>query len=182
MNKVLKEIMGTGLYLLVVLLATLLIVKYVTQRTVVDGQSMEPTLNNKDNLMVDKLSYRFHDPERFDIIVLKPFASEPKTFYIKRIIGMPGETIRIDEEGNIYINGEILEEHYGKEVIQPYTRGRAAERVTLGENEYVVMGDNRNNSGDSRSPAIGNIHRDQILGRAWVRIWPLKDMEVISHK
>ena len=170
MRKVLKEIMSTSLYILFVLCAVYLVIHFVGQRTQVMGSSMEPKLNNDDNLIVDKISYRFHDPERFDIIVF-PFRYEDNTFYIKRIIGLPGETVRIDEDGNILINGEVLQEGYGKEVID--NPGRAYEEIRLADNEYFVMGDNRNNSMDSRSPSVGNITREEIIGRAWLRIWPL---------
>ena len=122
---------------------------------------MENTLHNGDNLIVDKLSYRFRDPERFDIIVF-PFQYQANTYYIKRIIGLPGETVQIMEDGSIYINGEKLEESYGREVIQPETIGRAAEPIVLGEDEYFVMGDNRNNSSDSRTDIVGN---------TWVTLW-----------
>lgn len=178
-NSVLKEIMGTSLYLLVVLILTFLVVTYVGQRTKVSGSSMEPMLSDGDNLIVDKLSYRFSEPERFDIIVF-PFRYAEKTYYIKRIIGLPGETVFIDEEGNIYINDELLRESYGREVIED--PGRAYEPVTLGENEYFVLGDNRNNSSDSRDPVVGNIHRDEFIGKAWVRIWPLNKMGIIKHQ
>lgn len=171
-KKVLKELLGTGLYLLGILLASLFIVTFIIQRTTVDGQSMEPTLQNNDNLFVDKLSYRFHDPERFEVIVLRPFADQKDVLYIKRIIALPGETIQITKEGDILINHQKLEDPYGKEIIKPENIGRASEPITLGEDEYFVMGDNRNNSGDSRSKQIGNIHRSQIIGRAWIRIWP----------
>ena len=93
---------------------------------------------------------------------------------------MPGETIYIDEEGNIYINDEILEEGYGKEVIE--NPGRAYEPITLGDDEYFVMGDNRNNSSDSRDPSVGNIKRDNIIGRAWLRIWPFDKFGFIKHR
>ena len=178
-NSVLKEIMGTSLYLLVVLILTFLVVTYVGQRTKVSGSSMEPMLSDGDNLIVDKLSYRFSEPERFDIIVF-PFRYAEKTYYIKRIIGLPGETVFIDEEGNIYINDELLSESYGREVIED--PGRAYEPVTLGENEYFVLGDNRNNSSDSRDPVVGNIHRDEFIGKAWVRIWPLNKIGMIKHQ
>lgn len=180
-KKILKELLSTGLYLLFVLLLTWLLITFVIQRTEVDGSSMEGTLSHGDNLFVDKISYRFHEPERFDIIVF-PFQYQEDTYYIKRIIGMPGETVQIDEQGNIYIDGEILQESYGLEVIKPDHIGRAAQPITLGEDEYFVMGDNRNNSSDSRSEAVGNIHRDDIIGRAWVRIWPLDRMEVLDHQ
>lgn len=168
-----------SLYLLVILCAVYLLIHYVGQRTQVQGSSMEPMLTNGDNLIVDKISYRFHEPERFDIIVF-PFQYEDNVFYIKRIIGLPGETVRIDDEGNIYINGEILEEHYGKEVIQ--NPGRAREEITLADDEYFVMGDNRNNSSDSRDPSVAEVRREDIVGRAWLRIWPFKDFGFIKHQ
>ena len=179
MKKVLKEILSTSLYLLFVLCAIYLVIHFVGQRTQVQGSSMEPKLSSDDNLIVDKISYRFHDPERFDIIVF-PFQYEKDTFYIKRIIGLPGETVQIDEEGNIMIDGEILEESYGKEVI--LNPGRAYEQMELGEDEYFVMGDNRNNSTDSRDPYVGNIKRKDIIGRAWLRIWPLDKFGLIKHR
>lgn len=178
-NNTLKEILSTSIYLLIVLVLTFLVVTYVGQRTKVSGASMEPTLHDGNNLIVDKISYRFSDPERFDIIVF-PFRYEEKTYYIKRIIGLPGETVYIDENGTIFINGEELEENYGKEVI--LDPGRAYEPVTLGEDEYFVMGDNRNNSSDSRDPVVGNIHRSEIIGKAWMRIWPLDQMGLIRHQ
>ena len=181
MNKeALKELFSTGLYLLIVLLATWFIITFVGQRTVVDGTSMNPYLNDKDQLIVDKLSYRFHEPERFDIVVF-PFRYEKNTKYIKRIIGLPGETVQIDMDGNIYINGEKLEENYGKEVIEPDMIGRAIEPVTLGEDEYFVMGDNRNNSSDSRTEIVGNVSREEIIGRALVRIWPLNEIGFVTE-
>lgn len=179
MKKVLKEILSTSLYILGVLCITYLVIHYVGQRTQVQGSSMEPKLSNEDNLIVDKISYRFHDPERFDIIVF-PFQYEENTYYIKRIIGLPGETVQIDEEGNIWIDGEILEENYGKEVIQ--NPGRAYEPITLGEDEYFVMGDNRNNSTDSRDPSVANVMRKDIIGRAWLRILPLNKFGFIKHR
>ena len=181
MNKVMKEFLNTAIYLLCVLGAVWLVNTFVGQRTEVEGASMENTLHNGDNLIVDKLSYRFHDPERFDIIVF-PFQYQANTYYIKRIIGLPGETVQIMEDGSIYINGEKLEESYGREVIQPETIGRAAEPIVLGEDEYFVMGDNRNNSSDSRTDIVGNIKREDIIGKAWLRIWPLSDFGVLKHQ
>lgn len=179
MKKVLKEILSTSLYILFVLCAVYLVIHFVGQRTQVSGSSMEPKLSSDDNLIVDKISYRFHDPERFDIIVF-PYRREDNTFYIKRIIGLPGETVRIDEGGNILIDGEVLTEGYGKEVIK--SPGRAYEDITLGDDEYFVMGDNRNNSTDSRDPLVGNITRKEIIGRAWLRIWPLDKFGFIKHR
>lgn len=179
MKNIMKETLSTSIYLLVVLCAAYLIITYVGQRTQVSGSSMETTLSDGDNLLVDKITYRFSEPKRFDIIVF-PFQYDTDTYYIKRIIGMPGETVQIDYDGNIYINGSLLEESYGREVIQ--NPGRAAEPITLGKDEYFVMGDNRNNSSDSRDPSVGNIHRKDIIGRAWVRIWPFSKFGVLKHQ
>ena len=179
MKNIMKEILSTSIYLLVVLCAAYLIITYVGKRTQVSGSSMETTLSDGDNLLVDKITYRFSEPKRFDIIVF-PFQYDTDTYYIKRIIGMPGETVQIDYDGNIYINGSLLEESYGREVIQ--NPGRAAEPITLGKDEYFVMGDNRNNSSDSRDPSVGNIHRKDIIGRAWVRIWPFSKFGVLKHQ
>lgn len=137
-------------------------------------------MSEGDNLIVDKITYRFSDPKRFDIIVF-PFRYQENTYYIKRIIGLPGETVQIDDDGNIYIDGELLQESFGREVIRPETVGIASEPVVLGDDEYFVMGDNRNNSTDSRTEIVGNIHRSEIIGRAWVRIWPLSKMGFLKH-
>lgn len=171
MKSVLKEILSTSIFLLVVVLVSFLIIKYVAQRTEVIGSSMETTLSDGDNLILDKISYRTGDPERFDVIVF-PFRNEDrdKKSYIKRIIGLPGETVRIDEEGKIYINGVELYESYGREVIQ--NPGLAIDEIQLGEGEYFVLGDNRNNSEDSRFSEVGTVKRDEIIGKAWLRIFP----------
>ena len=181
MNRIMRELLNTAIYLLCVLGAVWLVITFVGQRTEVEGASMENTLHNGDNLIVDKLSYRFHDPERFDIIVF-PFQFQDNTYYIKRIIGLPGETVQIMDDGSIYINGEKLEENYGMEVIKPETIGRAAEPIELGDDEYIVMGDNRNNSSDSRTDMVGNIKRENIIGKAWLRIWPVSDFGVLQHQ
>ncbi|MBO4911753.1 MAG: signal peptidase I [Butyrivibrio sp.] len=173
MKNVLKEVLSTALYLAVVFVLTFLFITFVAQRTRVVGHSMEPTLQDTESLIIEKVSYRFSAPKRFDIIVF-PYehGNQGKEFFVKRIIGLPGETVRIDEEGNIFINGEKLEENYGKEVIQD--PGRAINDVVLGDDEYFVMGDNRNNSMDSRFDNVGNISKDKFLGKVIFRIFPLK--------
>ena len=181
MNKVMREIISTLLYLLIVLCLTWVVIQFVGQRTEVDGGSMEPTLYHGDNLIVDKITYRFREPERFDIIVF-PYKYMEKTYYIHRIIGLTGETVQIDEKGNIYINGEILAEGYGREVIRPEHVGLAWEPIVLGEDEYFVLGDNRNNSSDSRTEAVGNVKREDIVGRAWIRIWPFNRFGFLKHQ
>lgn len=162
-----KEIFHLLFYIILVFLTTFVIINYVGQRTVVQGQSMENTLFDQDNLIIDKLSYHFVNPKRFDIIVF-PIKTNKK-YYIKRVIGLPGETVQITD-GNIYINSELLEEDYGKEVMN--FSGTASVPITLNEDEYFVLGDNRNHSSDSRDPVVGVIDKGRIIGKAWVRIFP----------
>ena len=172
-----KEILSFVLYFVIVIAAMLLIIHYVGQRTEVSGSSMENTLSDGDNLIVDKISYRFHDPERYDIIIF-PYKYEEDTYYIKRIIGLPGEHVRIDDSVNIYINGKVLKESYGREVIQD--PGIARDEITLGEGEYFVLGDNRNNSIDSRWSDVGNVSREDIVGKVVLRIYPFKSFGLIK--
>lgn len=174
-----KETLSFILYIAIVFLVTYLVIHYVGQRTQVSGTSMEYTLSDGDNLIVDKISYRFHEPERFDIIVF-PFRYKEDTYYIKRIIGLPGETVQIDDEGNIYIDGEVLEESYGREII--LDPGEAASPIELGDGEYFVLGDNRNASSDSRDPSVGKILREDIIGRAWLRLYPFDRIGFIKHQ
>ena len=156
---ILKELLGWIVYIAVIIGLTWLIITFVGQRTRVSGHSMEATLHDGDNLIVDKLSYRFRDPKRFEIIVF-PYRHKENTYYIKRIIGLPGETVQV-KDGYVYI---------------------AAEPIELGEDEYFVLGDNRNHSSDSRDPSVGILHIDELIGRAWIRIWPLDSIGVIPHE
>lgn len=183
-TNIVKEIISWIIYFIIIIAATYLIVTYVGQRTKVSGESMQPTLQDGDNLIVDKISYRFRDPERFEIIVF-PYQYEDETYYIKRIIGIPGDTIQIiqDEDGVfVYINGERLGEDYINEEMDFARAGIAQEPITLGEDEYFVMGDNRNHSSDSRETNVGILKREDLVGRAWLRIWPLESIGVISHE
>ena len=105
--------------------------------------------------------------------------SVEKTYYIKRIIGLPGETVQVID-GYMYINGKKLDEHYGAEVMED--PGIAAEPIKLGDDEYFVLGDNRNHSSDSRVASVGVLTRDMLIGRAWVRIYPFNKIGVINHE
>ena len=250
------------LYVMIAFVCIFLIPRYVVQRTEVSGESMENTLQNKDNILVEKLSYRFGKPERFDIIVFRHYykddadidvlqekwntkkiekkldydavkdtldekskteinalvesvgevmkkkstvditeieqavqLSEDDTmnllneiyatieepsydYYVKRIIGLPGETVQIVGD-TIYINQKPLKEHYGKDPIS--NPGIAAEPFTLDKDEYFVLGDNREVSQDSRYEEVGNISKDKIVGKAWLRIYPLNKFGILKH-
>ncbi|MCR4829977.1 MAG: signal peptidase I [Pseudobutyrivibrio sp.] len=175
-GSLLKEVISVIINVLICFVVVFLITHFVGQRTVVSGSSMEDTLSDGDNLIVDKISYRFHEPERFDVVVFPPYTEEENTYYIKRIIGLPGEVVRIDNDGIIYINGEPLIESYGTEtIISPYD---AKDDILLGPDEYFVLGDNRNNSTDSR--IIGSIKKQDIVGRAWLRMYPFNEFGLVE--
>lgn len=178
MKGIIKELLGWLVFIFIVIAASWFVVTFIGQRTQVSGSSMETTLSHGDQLIVDKISYRFSDPKRYDIVVF-PYHYEENTFYIKRIIGMPGETVQI-VDGEVYIDGKLLGEHYGNEPME--NAGLAADPITLGDDEYFVLGDNRNNSQDSRVSNVGVLHRDELLGRAWIRIWPFSEFGVIKHE
>ena len=158
MNKRIIQLLAV---VIVVLSLSRLISSYVIQYTTVHGESMFPTLQDGDHLLMDKVSYRFKEPERFDVIVFS-YQYKENTYYIKRIIGLPGDTVKISN-GVIYVNGKALIEHYGNDSIED--PGLAANEIVLEEGEYFVLGDNRNSSIDSREPSVGNIKRDNIVGR-----------------
>ncbi|MDD3403158.1 MAG: signal peptidase I [Hespellia sp.] len=172
------ELLSWIIYIVVIVGLSFLIITFVGQRTRVDGHSMETTLQHGDNLIVDKISFRFRDPKRFEIIVF-PYKYEKDTYYIKRIIGLPGETVQVID-GAVYINGEPLDEHYGNEPMQD--PGIAQEPITLGDDEYFVLGDNRNHSADSRQESVGVLKRSDLMGRAWIRIYPFNKFGVIKHE
>ena len=178
MKEIIKELAGWLLYIVLIIALTWTVVTFVGQRTEVSGSSMETTLSDKDQLIVDKMTYRFRDPKRYDIVVF-PYQYQDNTYYIKRIIGLPGGTVQI-LSGMVYIDGMRLDEHYGNEIME--NPGIAEEPLTLGEDEYFVLGDNRNNSSDSRASDVGLIHRKDLIGRAWIRVWPLSQIGVIHHE
>ncbi|MFV0341987.1 MAG: signal peptidase I [Anaerocolumna sp.] len=136
------------------------------EKTMVLGTSMESTLKEKDEIIINKYAYLVSNPKRFDVIVFKQTNKEHSYLNIKRIIGLPGETVQIID-GIVYINGEVLNEATQVEGID--NSGLAEESILLEENEYFVLGDNRNNSEDSRFANIGNIVSEDIIGKALAR-------------
>lgn len=180
-----KEIVHMVLYFFIVICSVLFIHNFIGQQIEVSGSSMESTLHDKDHLILEKLTYQFDEPERYDIVVFQPYVNttDSNTFedvyYIKRVIGLPGESVQI-VDSDIYIDGTLLEENYGKNEI--VDSGIASDEIVLTEDEYFLLGDNRNNSKDSRDDSIGAVKRSAIIGRAWIKVWPFKDFEVLEHQ
>lgn len=166
------------LYLVVIISICLLLVNFGFQRSVVEGESMRPTLESGDNILVTRFSYFFRaEPKRYDIIVFT-YDRANSVHYIKRVIGLPGETVQI-KDGAVYINGEQLEDDvYG--LASMTNAGIAADPITLGDGEYFVLGDNRNESSDSRVADVGIVYKDQIEGKAWLRIWPFSSFGTLK--
>lgn len=170
------DILQTVVLALAIFMLTYL---FLVQPHEVKGNSMHPTFKNGERLLTNKVSYRFQNPKRGDVIVFEAPPDQHKDF-IKRIIALPGETILI-KGGVAYIGGKPLEEKYLVSSIQ--TQGGAflseGEEVTLGADEYIVMGDNRDHSSDSRN--WGAIKRESIVGKAWLIYWPLPEIRLIPE-
>ncbi len=177
-NKLVSFLLNVVIYGLIIYTCLFFVPEYVLQRTQVEGPSMENSLHNNDFLMVEKISYRLDALKRFDIIVFYPYGRENKEeYFVKRLIGLPGETIQIKGE-DIFINGKVLEEDYGKDPIT--NAGIAKDPITLGEEEYFVLGDNREISLDSRYEEVGVLSKKNIGGKAILRIWPLNKFGLLN--
>ncbi len=161
-------------------LAIILPIRYfLVQPFFVKGASMESNFQDGDYIFVDELSYDFHNPARGDVIIFR-YPLDQTQFFIKRVIGLPGETIQIkNDQVTIYNQthpeGFVLDEPY----LDPGQQTLGDMRMTLDDNEYFVMGDNRLQSSDSRR--WGPVNRSLITGRAFVRLWPLNRVEIIPH-
>ena len=161
-----KNLIAFGICVVIAIVIALIITNFVASHTKVEGNSMESTLENGDDIIVEKFSYLTNNPERYDIIV---FRESESVNYIKRVIALPGETIQITE-GKIYINERAIFDAYVNAKMED--GGIAEKPIKLGQDEYFVLGDNRNASKDSRDKAVGVIKRDQIIGKAWLRVLP----------
>ena len=148
---------------------------YIAHSTTVEGESMEPTLSDGDTVIIQRLSYYFVSPSRYDVVVFPVSyddVTDEDTYYIKRVIGLPGETVQIID-GSVYINGEELkDDKYALSDI--LDAGVASTPMVLGEDQYFVMGDNRNMSTDSRNSYVGLVNKNDIVGEAWICTWPLR--------
>ncbi|MCK8825217.1 signal peptidase I [Fuchsiella alkaliacetigena] len=172
-NKQFKELLET---LVVAGVLAFFIITFVAQSFVVQGESMNPTLNSGERLFVDKLTYRFNDPQRGEIVVFTPQGA-PNKKYIKRIIGIPGDEVLIKEQ-KVYVNGKQIKESY----IDEKTLGDFGPYEVPAEHLFV-LGDNRNNSADSRyTSLIGFVSYESISGRAFWVYWPFSEIRFIEHK
>lgn len=171
------EFLKDSLKYILTFIVILIIVIYVISLQQVLGTSMKPNLNNNDIVLLSKLSYKIHDVKRNDII---SFTHTDSKYLVKRVIGLPGEKVQI-KNNKLYINDEIVEENF----ISKDIHMNDFDLIDIGyekipEHMYFVLGDNRNESTDSRSKTVGLINEDKILGKVFIRIWPLNKFKIIK--
>lgn len=158
--------------IVIVCVFAFIFVWYFGQRVSTIGDSMNPVLKNGDVVLVNRIIYDASSPKRGDVIVFRPNGNENIHLYIKRIVGLPGETLQI-KDGMVYVDGEAITEKY--ETTQLVHAGLAEEEIVLGGDEFFVLGDNRENSEDSRMADIGNVKRSEIEGKAWLIVSPISE-------
>ncbi len=178
-KQIVKSIIIWIIEIALVIAAAYLIIEYAMEKTTMMGSSMSSTLEDEEKIIVNKLAYLRKDPERFDVIVFKQSNNEHSYYNIKRVIGLPGDVIEIIE-GYVFINGEKLEEVIDVEAMR--VAGIAQEPVELQENEFFVLGDNRNSSEDSRFANVGIVVKKDIIGKAWIRLKPFSIIDKINRE
>lgn len=166
-SALLKDIFEMIVGTFIMLFLAIALTHFAGMRTSVVGDSMEPVLYNGQEILINRLIYRISSPKRGDVVVFLPNGNQNTHYYVKRIVGLPGETVQIIN-GRLYIDGEMIEEEalYDK-IIDP---GIAENEITLENDEYFVLGDNRNSSEDSRSGNIGAVEKSTIIGKAWFHL------------
>lgn len=178
-KKFFKALFWWIIEIVLVILAAWLIIEYAVEKTTMLGVSMNTTLNDGDKIIINKLAYIKGEPERNDVIVFSQSKSGHGYYNIKRVIGLPGETVEI-VNGEVYINGVRLTEVIPVEAMR--VAGLADDAILLGENEYFVLGDNRNYSEDSRFANIGIVVKNDIIGKAWMRLEPFSIIDKINRE
>jgi signal peptidase I len=172
MRTLIRETLQVILLALVIFFA----IHFMIQNFRIDGTSMEPNLHNSEYVIVNKTAYWFgHNPQRGDVIVFQA-PDQPQNDRVKRVIGLPGETVEVKPDGTVYINGHQLEEPY----VATHHSGASYGPKVVPEGEYFVMGDNRSVSYDSREG--GPVPRNKIIGKAWLIIWPLRDWGFVPNR
>ena len=163
---VVKEVFSWFFWIFASMLLAVVIVFCIGMKTSVIGPSMEPSLYNGQKIFLNRLIYEVASPRVGDVIVFLPNGNEKSHYYVKRVVGVPGDTLYI-KNGLLYVNEETVEEYFNDRIAEP---GLLESEVTLGEDEYFVIGDNCNNSEDSRSANIGSVRKSYIIGKAWMKL------------
>ncbi len=163
---VVKEILSWIFWIFVSVLLAVVTVFCVGMKTSVIGSSMEPSLYNGQEIFLNRLVYKVASPRAGDVVVFLPNGNEKSHYYVKRVVGVPGDKLYI-KSGMLYVNGEVVEVYFNDRIAEP---GILENEVTLGEDEYFVIGDNCNSSEDSRSANVGTVRKSYIIGKAWMKL------------
>jgi len=178
MKSILYSIWETLEIVLVAVITVVVVRNFLIQPFLVSGASMEPNFSSGDYLLIDEVSYRFREPQRGEVVVFH-YPGDERVYYIKRIIGLPGERIVVNEGGITIFNQEYQDGFKLEEGYLPLGLGTSGrEEINLKDNEYFVLGDNRNYSFDSRS--WGNLQKSEIVGLVRLRLWPLNEVRAVE--
>ena len=172
-----KEVMSWVIECAIVIFIAYTLVTFFGCRTTVVGNAMNDTLTNEEQILVNRFVYNVSSRKQGDVIAFLPNGNEKSHYYVRRVVACPGDTIQI-KEGVVYVNGEVYQEKITVASIED--AGVASEEIKLGNDEYFVLGDNRNNSEDSRLANIGNVKKSYIIGKAWFYFKSIGNMGV-SH-
>jgi len=169
MHKKKSAFLEYAIYVFILIFVLFIAPNYIVEKVLIDGTSMENSLHDGEHVLIEKVSRYFNGPQRFEIVVFTKTHGTYQKTYVKRVIGLPGESVQILGD-RIFINGEELEEDFGKDPMD--YAGIAAEPILLGEDEYFVLGDNRKVSVDSRDSKVGVVTKDELDGVIFLRVAP----------